>query len=125
MPLDGRVRADVAVLEVDEAFGGRLAKDLAPHSVLLINVQVDQLNRFHEPARVAGMLESFAAVADRHLVINADDDNLVALAQRPRRTRNPVIVRGGARARSPPARSGWRAATNPALAVRRARQQAG
>ncbi len=56
VPLDGRLRADVAVLEVDEAFGGGLVKDLAPHSVLLINVQVDQLNRFHEPARVVGML---------------------------------------------------------------------
>ena len=82
VPLDGRLRQDVAVLEVDEAFGPRLAKALAPHSVLLINIQVDQLNRFYEPARVAGMLEEFALVADRHLVINADDHNLVALAQR-------------------------------------------
>lgn len=82
IPLTGRLREDVAVLEVDEAFGGRLAKDLAPHSVLLINLQVDQLNRFHDPARVAGMLETFAAVADRHLVVNGDDQNLVALAGR-------------------------------------------
>lgn len=82
VPLNGRLLHDVAVLEVDEAFGGRLAKDLAPHSVLLVNLQVDQLNRFHDPARVAGMLETFAAVADRHLVVNGDDHNLVALAQR-------------------------------------------
>lgn len=82
VPLDGRLRSDVAVLEVDEAFGGALAKQLAPHSVLLINVQVDQLNRFHEPRRVVGMLETFARVADRHLVVNADDDNLVELARR-------------------------------------------
>ncbi len=82
VPLNGRLRHDVAVLEVDEAFGGRLAKDLAPHSVLLVNLQVDQLNRFHDPARVAGMLETFAAVADRYLVVNGDDHNLVALAAR-------------------------------------------
>jgi UDP-N-acetylmuramyl tripeptide synthase len=82
IPLDGRVREDVAVLEVDEGYGPRLGKILKPHSVLLVNLQVDQLNRFHEPARVAGMLESFAAVADRHLVVNADDENLVALAAR-------------------------------------------
>lgn len=82
VPLSGRLTEDVAVLEVDEAFGPRLAKALAPHSVLLINIQVDQLNRFHEPARVAGMLEEFARVADRHLVINADDHNLVDLAAR-------------------------------------------
>ena len=82
IPLSGRLREDVAVLEVDEGFGPRLAKALTPHSVLLINLQVDQLNRFHDPARVAGMLETFAAVADRHLVVNADDQNLVALAAR-------------------------------------------
>jgi UDP-N-acetylmuramyl tripeptide synthase len=82
IPLDGRLTEDVAVLEIDEAFGDRLARQLSPHSVLLINVQVDQLNRFHEPARVTGMLESFARVATRHLVINADDHNLVELAAR-------------------------------------------
>lgn len=82
VPLSGRLTEDVAVLEVDEAFGDRLATQLTPHSVLLINIQVDQLNRFYEPARVAGMLESFARVADRHLVINADDHNLVELAAR-------------------------------------------
>ena len=80
--LDGKLRHDIAVLEVDEAFGPDLAKRLVPHSVLLINVQVDQLNRFYEPDRVVGMLESFAAVATRHLVINADDHNLVDLAAR-------------------------------------------
>lgn len=82
VPLDGRLREDVAVLEVDEAFGPRLARQLAPHSVLLVNLQVDQLNRFYEPARVAGMLEDFARVATGHLVVNGDDQNLVALADR-------------------------------------------
>jgi UDP-N-acetylmuramyl tripeptide synthase len=80
--LDGRLRHEIAVLEVDEAFGPGLAKRLVPHSVLLINVQVDQLNRFYEPDRVVGMLESFAGVATRHLVVNADDHNLVDLAHR-------------------------------------------
>lgn len=82
VPLDGRLREDVAVLEVDEAFGPRLAKQLTPHSVLLINLQVDQLNRFYEPTRVLGMLEEFASAATEHLVTNADDHNLTALAKR-------------------------------------------
>jgi UDP-N-acetylmuramyl tripeptide synthase len=82
VPLDGRLREQIAILEVDEAFGPGLAKRLVPHSVLLINVQVDQLNRFYEPDRVVGMLESFASVATDHLVINADDHNLVDLAHR-------------------------------------------
>src|SRR5688572_21729846 len=36
LPLDGRLRSELAVLEVDEAFGPRLATMLDPHSVLLI-----------------------------------------------------------------------------------------
>ena len=80
IPLDGRLTEHVAVLEVDEAYGPQLANELAPHSVLLINVQVDQLNRFYDPARVVGMLEEFARVADRHLVFNGDDHNLVEMA---------------------------------------------
>lgn len=82
VPLDGVLRHDIAVLEVDEAFGGALARELQPHSVLLLNIQVDQLNRFHEPARVATMLEAFAKTATRALVVNGDDRNLRALAGR-------------------------------------------
>lgn len=86
--LDGRLdraRVDggapeIAVLEVDEAYGPRLADALTPHSVLLINLQVDQLNRFHEPDRVLRMLKSFAHRATRHLIVNADDRNLVGVA---------------------------------------------
>ena len=63
LPLDGRLRSELAVLEVDEAFGPRLATMLDPHSVLLINLQVDQLNRFYEPDRVLAMLEKFSAGA--------------------------------------------------------------
>jgi len=77
---------------------------------------VDQLNRFHDPARVAGMLETFAAVADRHLVVNGDDQNLVALAARLTRAANqstfvvaPPVLHAG---------SAWLArGDNPALAT--------
>ncbi|WP_375400317.1 Mur ligase family protein [uncultured Amnibacterium sp.] len=79
-PLSGRLDADIAVLEVDEAYGPRLASVLQPHSVLLVNVQVDQLNRFHEPDRVVRMLAAIAEKATRHLVVNGDDHNLVRLA---------------------------------------------
>ncbi len=124
VPLDGRLREDVAVLEVDEAFGPRLAGQLRPHSVVLINLQVDQLNRFHEPAKVLGMLEEFARVASRHLVTNADDHNLASLAARlasgPARQATfaiaPELLAVG------PA---WLArGDNPALAVARARADA-
>ncbi|GAB2447353.1 UDP-N-acetylmuramyl tripeptide synthase [Conyzicola lurida] len=80
VPLDGRLREQIAVLEVDEAYGVNLAKVLRPSSVLLLNVQIDQLNRFFEPDRVVKMLATIAGAADAHVVVNANDDNLVAVA---------------------------------------------
>lgn len=50
--LFGRVRADVAVLEVDEAYGPQIAELLRPDWVVVTNLQVDQLNRFGEPENV-------------------------------------------------------------------------
>ena len=80
VPADGRVRADVAVLEVDEAYGVALARALSPRGTLLLNIQVDQLNRFHEPQRVVGMLRSIAADTTGYLVVNADDPNVQSIA---------------------------------------------
>jgi UDP-N-acetylmuramyl tripeptide synthase len=76
VPLDGFVRGDVAVIEVDEAYGVALAERLKPTAVLLLNIQIDQLNRFFEPARVVDMLRQVGAAARTVLVVNADDDNL-------------------------------------------------
>jgi UDP-N-acetylmuramyl tripeptide synthase len=81
VPTDGLVRGDVGVIEVDEAYGVALAETLKPAAVLLLNVQIDQLNRFFEPTRVAGMLRHVASAARELLVLNADDDNLRALGR--------------------------------------------
>jgi UDP-N-acetylmuramyl tripeptide synthase len=81
IPWDGYIRADVGVLEVDEAYGVGLAKLLKPRGVLLLNVQIDQLNRFYEPGRVAQMLRTVAASATRLLVVNRDDDSVRHIAQ--------------------------------------------
>ncbi|TAM70005.1 MAG: DUF1727 domain-containing protein [Microbacteriaceae bacterium] len=80
VPLDGYVRGDVGVIEVDEAYGVALAERLKPNVVLLLNVQIDQLNRFFEPSRVVGMLRTMAASARKLVVVNADDDNLRRIA---------------------------------------------
>jgi UDP-N-acetylmuramyl pentapeptide synthase len=80
MPLNGRLREQIAVLEVDEAYGVGLSKILRPSSVLLLNVQIDQLNRFYEPDRVVKMLATIASAADAHVVVNSSDANLVGVA---------------------------------------------
>lgn len=74
--MNGRIREDLAVLEVDEGYGPELAKRLKPTSVLLINIQIDQLNRYHEPDRVYVMLRTTAEAATQRVVVNASDENL-------------------------------------------------
>lgn len=78
----GELSSDVAVLEVDEAYGEIIAKHVRPSWVVLTNIQIDQLNRFFEPDRVFEMLLAAAESATRGVVVNGSDVNLVALAQR-------------------------------------------
>ena len=75
--LQGSLNADVAVLEVDEAYAEVIAPFLAPSWVVLTNIQIDQLNRFFEPDRVYEMLLSAAKSATKGVVINGSDANLV------------------------------------------------
>ena len=75
--LSGKLDADVAVLEVDEAYGEVIAPYLAPSWVVLTNIQIDQLNRFFEPDRVYKMLEAAAKSAIKGVVVNGSDANLV------------------------------------------------
>lgn len=74
--LTGRVRADVAVLEVDEGYASELADLLSPSVILSLNVQVDQLYRFYETERVADMMLDASTRASGHVVVNRDDPYL-------------------------------------------------
>jgi len=77
----GKVKADVAVLEVDEAFGPQIADSLQPDLVVLTNLQVDQLNRFGEPENVYEMLKATALRASKGLLMNGADLNLANLGR--------------------------------------------
>lgn len=74
--LTGVVKADVAVLEVDEAYALELAGVLRPTTVLALNTQVDQLYRFYETERVADMMLDTLQRAADHIVSNRDDPYL-------------------------------------------------
>jgi UDP-N-acetylmuramyl tripeptide synthase len=71
--LNGRVDADLAVLEMDEGHGARIAPRLTARSVLLTNVMTDQIDRFTDPEKVAAMLGTIAGRATESVVVNADD----------------------------------------------------
>jgi UDP-N-acetylmuramyl tripeptide synthase len=89
--LFGAFEADVAVLEVDEAYGELLAPHIAPSWVVLTNIQIDQLNRFFEPELVYSMLLEAARSATSGVLINGSDGNLIALASEPGIT-NPFQI---------------------------------
>jgi UDP-N-acetylmuramyl tripeptide synthase len=74
--LTGKLSADVAVLEIDEAYAVKLAKTLRPSIVLMLNVQVDQLFRFYETERVADMMIDTGVLAESHVVTNREDPYL-------------------------------------------------
>lgn len=92
VPLDGRVRDDIAVLEVDEAYGVGLSRRLTPNDVLLLNLQIDQLNRFHEPDRVYGMLATMRDSATRRVIVNGADPNTAELGRLARPDQEVVVV---------------------------------
>jgi lipid II isoglutaminyl synthase (glutamine-hydrolysing) len=80
--LRGRIRGDMAVLEMDEGHGALVSETLSPRVVALTNVMVDQIDRFHDSEMVVGMLASIANRASGTVVVNADDASLVGLAGR-------------------------------------------
>ncbi|TAJ46266.1 MAG: DUF1727 domain-containing protein [Herbiconiux sp.] len=92
----GHLDADIAILEVDEGYGTRLAELLKPRTVLLLNIQIDQLNRYHEPDRVAAMLGRVAATSTEGLILNREDNFLVDMDTRiPSRPGRAVSFFGG------------------------------
>lgn len=76
--LSGRLKSDIGILEVDEAFAVELAGVLRPSTVTMLNVQVDQLYRFYETERVARMMLDTAALASANVITNRDDQFLNA-----------------------------------------------
>ena len=73
--LSGRLNHDVAILEVDEAYGKLIAAKVAPNGLLLTNLQLDQLNRFHSPEEVFEYLNDLANLTTELLVVNGSDAN--------------------------------------------------
>ncbi|MEO6309786.1 MAG: MurT ligase domain-containing protein [Leifsonia sp.] len=78
--LAGRIDCDIAVLEMDEGHGALIADGLTPRVVVLTNVMVDQIDRFHDSHMVASMLAKIARRSSEAVVINADDAFLAELA---------------------------------------------
>lgn len=78
--LRGVIDADIAVLEVDEAYGPVISESVQPDFLLVTNLQLDQLNRFGEPERVWQMMRTVAERTSRAVLVNDREPALLALA---------------------------------------------
>lgn len=77
----GKLDADIAVLELDEAHGVHFVKVVAPRYCLLLNVMRDQLDRFGEIDITAKMLAKIASASTDKVVINREDPRLRAIGR--------------------------------------------
>lgn len=77
----GRVDADIAVLELDEAYAVHFVRQIAPRYAVLLNVMRDQLDRFGEIDTTARLLSNVAKATTGTLVLNREDRRIAALAQ--------------------------------------------
>lgn len=76
----GKLDADIAVLELDEAHAVHFVKVVPPRYSLLLNVMRDQLDRFGEIDTTAGMLEHIARATTDTVVVNREDPRLLKIA---------------------------------------------
>ncbi|MCH8560925.1 MurT ligase domain-containing protein [Nesterenkonia sp. LB17] len=79
--LSGKLDADIAVLELDEAHAVHFVKAVRPNHSLLLNVMRDQLDRFGEIDTTAGMLRTIAQHTVEAVVLNREDPRVRAIAE--------------------------------------------
>lgn len=77
----GKLDADIAVLELDEAHAVKFAETIKPRYSLFLNVMRDQLDRFGEIDTTARMLENVALATSQAVVLNREDDRIASIAK--------------------------------------------
>lgn len=95
----GRLDADVAVLELDEAHAMHFIARVEPDVALLLNVLRDQLDRFGEIDTTAKLLQRIADATAHGLIVNREDPLIAAIGERTRarvgRGTGPAVVEFG------------------------------
>lgn len=78
----GNIKADIAVLELDEAHAQHFTKQIKPDYCLLLNIMRDQLDRFGEIDKVRNLLEYLAQTTKHLVVLNREDSHLRSIAKK-------------------------------------------
>ena len=76
----GRLNADIAVLELDEAHAVHFVNSVPPRYSLLLNVLRDQLDRFGEIDKTAELLQHVASRTTGTVVLNREDPRVARIA---------------------------------------------
>ena len=76
----GHLHADIAVLELDEAYAVHFVRQVRPRYALLLNVMRDQLDRFGEIYNTARLLAHVARATPGTVVLNREDPRIARLA---------------------------------------------
>lgn len=74
--IKGKLDADIAVLELDEAHAVKFVEVVPPRYSLLLNVMRDQLDRFGEIDATAKMLEKIGQATTGTVVVNREDERV-------------------------------------------------
>lgn len=91
--IGGRLAADIAVLELDEAHAMHFIAKVKPRHTLLLNVLRDQLDRFGEIDATAKLLQRIADATTDGVVVNREDPLLAAVGARVLESDRDVSVR--------------------------------
>ena len=78
--LFGKVKGDIAILEMDEGHAAQVVEKVKPKISVILNVFEDQLDRFVDPALVREKLLDVAYATYGTLILNADDQNCLLIA---------------------------------------------
>ena len=81
LSLTGKLSADIAVLELDEAHAVHFVRQVRPAHSLLLNVMRDQLDRFGEIDYTASLLQKIANATTKTLTVNREDSRVRAIGE--------------------------------------------
>jgi len=79
--MKGKLHADIAVLELDEAHAVHFVDKIPPRFSLLLNVMRDQLDRFGEIDHTTSLLQHVAKATTCEVVLNREDERIANIAK--------------------------------------------
>lgn len=78
----GKLDADIAILELDEAHAVHFIREVPPSHSLLLNVMRDQLDRFGEIDTTTKMLQAIASATKKGVVLNREDPQTISIGKK-------------------------------------------